>query len=85
MSVKRIPPLITLLALFVTGCTASTDGAKPASTKPNMSTPKSAAAEDTPRQCTTRLTKCFYGTGPAGVPCSCWSSDGAPDHGITTK
>ncbi|GLS06829.1 hypothetical protein GCM10007864_04540 [Sinorhizobium fredii] len=80
---------LTLLALLsiISSCSeigggiASSNGPVAVS-KPNG---KETVTQETPRQCTTPKLECSYGTGPAGVPCSCWSTEGAPHSGITTK
>ncbi|MGH6808617.1 MAG: hypothetical protein ACREEJ_17525 [Ensifer adhaerens] len=38
-----------------------------------------------PRQCKTPKKQCSYGAGPAGEPCSCWSTEGSPAMGVTIK
>ncbi|MBP1882412.1 hypothetical protein [Sinorhizobium mexicanum] len=74
--------LITLcLSALASSCTETATAPAPV----RRSKVAAAVVDNSPRQCTTRQTQCYYGTGPAGEPCSCWSNEGAPDHGITTK
>ncbi len=65
-----------------------------AKTKPASSRKAKAQAEAeakvladarSPRQCKTPKKQCSYGAGPAGEPCSCWSTEGSPELGVTIK
>lgn len=46
---------------------------------------KALADARSPRQCKTPKKQCSYGAGPAGELCSCWSSEGPPELGVTIK
>ncbi|NVD38993.1 hypothetical protein HT585_09010 [Ensifer sp. HO-A22] len=46
---------------------------------------KALADARSPRQCKTPKKQCSYGAGPAGEPCSCWSTEGSPTLGVTIK
>lgn len=59
---------------------------KPASGREGKAAEAQALAEArSPRQCKTPKKQCSYGAGPAGEPCSCWSSEGSPATGVTVK
>ncbi|MBB4188042.1 hypothetical protein [Sinorhizobium terangae] len=74
--------LITLcLSALASSCTETAEAPAPA----RRSKIAAAVVDNSPRLCKTPQTQCYYGTGPAGEPCSCWSNEGAPAHGITTK
>ncbi len=79
--------LIIVLQLLASSCSETVAPAETAlvSAKSGTTTSQMSSSEG-PRQCTTPKVVCSYGTGPAGVPCSCWSNEGgAPHLGVTTK
>jgi len=79
------PLLLLSFSLFLSSCSGTTAPPAPGPSVVKAKPPAvGSLTSPAPRHCTTPDQVCPYGTGPAGEPCSCWSTDGSPDTGITT-